>query len=84
MKKLLGAFAITAAAFATTTAFAETAADEQRERLAKLWGNETVVASQPAAATKNFTGIISTFRDQSVDEWAANYRGGRVHPPTGR
>jgi len=84
MKKLLGAFAITAAALATTTAFAENAAEEQRARLDKLWGKDTVVASQPAAATKNFTGISSTFRDQSIQQWATNFQGGRVHPPAGR
>jgi hypothetical protein len=87
MKMILGAIAITATAFAATTAPAETAAEDQRASLNKLWGYETAapsqVATRPAEPTRNFTGIISTFRDQSITQWAASYQGGRVHPPAG-
>jgi hypothetical protein len=87
MKMILCAIAITATAFAATASLAETAVEDQRANLDKLWGNETTapsqVASRPAEPARKFTGIISTFRDQSITQWAAGFQGGRVHPPAG-
>lgn len=88
MKTILGALAITATTLAATAAFAETAVDDQRARLDRLWGNArtaTQTASTPSASTRNYTGgIISSFRRQSTGAWSGNFQGGRVHPPAGR
>ena len=83
MKKILGAIAITATALATTAAFAETATEDQRVRLEMLWGKDTGVASSPAGPRANFVGISSVLRNQSIGQWAANFQGGRAHPPAG-
>ena len=84
MKKTLGAIAITAIALATTAAFAETNAEEQRARLEKLWQNDTTAVRTAAEPRKNFAGISSVLRQETTGGWAGNFRGGRIHPPAGR
>ena len=85
MKMVLGAIAITAAALAATAAFAETAADEQRARLASLWGQDKVVSdSRTISSVASFTGITSVLRYDTIGPWYGNHSAGRVHPPAGR
>jgi hypothetical protein len=85
MKKILGAIAITAAALATTAAFAGTAADNKRADGAKLQSQDKAVTeSRTTSSATIFTGITSVLRFETVGPWYGNYRAGRVHPPAGR
>lgn len=85
MKNVLGAIAITAATLATTAAFAENVVDENRARLAALWGQDKAVTdSRTVASVGGFTGITSVLRFETVGQWKGNYKAGRVHPPAGR
>ena len=93
MKNVLGAIAITAATLATTAVFAENVVNENRARLAALWGQDkTVTDSRTVASVGGFTGITSVLRFGSIGgQWAGNHSAnrvhptaGRVHPPTGR
>ncbi len=93
MKNTIGAIALiggvmaTAAAIALagTTAFAETAVDDQRARLAILWGQDKVVsASRTISSVANFTAPDDSRSENATGLWAGNYRAGRVHPPAGR
>jgi len=87
MKNVLGAIAITAAALAATAAFAETAAEDHRARLAVLWGQDKPATDSRTVSTVSsvagFTGITSVLRFETVGPWAGNYSAGRVHPPAG-
>ncbi len=84
MKNVLGAIAITAAALAATVAFAETAAEDQRVRLAVLWGpDKAVTDSRTISSVNNFTGITSVLRFDTIAPWSGNYAAGRIHPPAG-
>ena len=74
----------TGTALATTAAFAETTAEDQRARLEKLWQNDTTTVRTAAEPRKNFSGISSVLRQETTGGWAGNFQGGRVHPPTGR
>jgi len=86
MKNVLGAIAITAAALATTAAFAESVVDDKRARLAALWGQDkTVTDSRTVASVGGFTGITSVLRFDAIGgQWAGNDSAGRVHPTAGR
>ena len=93
MKNVLGAIAITAAALATTAAFAESVVDGKRARLAALWGQDKAATdSRTVASLGGFTGITSVLRFDSIGgQWADNHSAnsvhptaGRIHPPTGR
>ncbi|MFQ5564819.1 MAG: hypothetical protein ACE5EU_00430 [Paracoccaceae bacterium] len=84
MKKVLGAIAITAVALATTTAVAETAADEQRARLASLWGQDKAAStSRTISSQATFTAPDNARGWHATGPWAGNHRAGRVHPPAG-
>ncbi len=93
MKSTIGAIALiggvmasaAAVALAGSTAFAETAADEQRARLAILWGQDKAATTNRTADTRaNFTGVGSGLSFGITNQWAGNYRAGRVEPPAGR
>ncbi len=85
MKNVLGAIVITTAALATTAAFAESVVDENRARLAALWGQDKAATdSRTISSVTNFTGITSVLQFETVGQWSGNYKGGRVHPPAGR
>ncbi len=84
MKNVFGAIVITAAALATTAAFAESTVDEQRARLANLWGQDKAVTTSRAAGPQsNFTGISSVLDFETIGPWAGNHGAGRVDPPAG-
>jgi len=85
MKNVLGAIAITAAALATTAAFAETAVDDQRARLAVLWGQDKAATdSRTVSSLATFTAPDKLRDGYATGTWAGNFQGGRVHPPAGR
>ncbi len=93
MKSTIGAIALiggtlaTAAAIALagSAAFAETAVEDQRARLAILWGQEkAVTASRTADARVNFIGISSVLGFETTDQWAGDHSAGRVHAPARR
>jgi len=93
MKSTIGAIALIGGAIATaaaialagSTAFAGTAADEQSARRANLRSQDkAVTASRTTDTRANFTGISSVLSFGITDQWAGNYRAGRVHPPAGR
>ena len=84
MKKMLGAIAITAAAFATTAATAENATDEHRAKLLALWDKDTHDTRQAETEGTSFIGVSSLLRPETADAWAGNFQGGRTDPPTGR
>lgn len=83
MKKFISAIAISAATLATTAAFAETAVVEQRALLSRFWNQDAIAASQSVAPSTNFTGITSVLRPETEGAWAGNFRGARVHEPSG-
>ncbi len=93
MKSTLGAIALiggvmaTAAAIALagSTAFAETAVDDQRARLAILWGQDkAVTASRTVSSVANFTAPDELRSGHTTGQWAGNYGAGRVEHPAGR
>ncbi len=93
MKSTIGAIALiggvmaTAAAIALagTAAFAETTADEQRARLAILWGQDKAgTTSRTASSLPNFATPDELRSGHTTGQWAGNYGAGRVHPPAGR
>ncbi|MHA1527523.1 MAG: hypothetical protein ACTSVG_00780 [Alphaproteobacteria bacterium] len=84
MKKLLGAIAITAAALAATSVFAETTAEDQHERFAVLRDQDKpVTESRAVSSVTGFTGITSVLRFDTIAPWSGNYAAGRIHPPAG-
>lgn len=93
MKNTIGAIALAGGVFASaaaialagTTAFAETAVDDQRARLAILWGqDQAVAASRSASSLTNLTAPKDSRSEHTAGIWAGNYRAGRVEPPAGR
>jgi len=93
MKKTIGAIALAGGVFASaaaialagTTAFAETAVDDQRARLAILWGQDkAATASRSAASLTTLTAPKDPRGEQATGIWAGNHAAGRVHPPAGR
>jgi hypothetical protein len=83
---LIGGVMATAAAIALagTTAFAETAAEDKRARLAILWGQDKAVTdSRAVSSLTSFTGIASVLRLETTGPWDGNYGAGRVEPPAG-
>ncbi len=84
MKMVLGAIAIAAGALAATAAPAETAVDEQRERLASLWGQDKAVTASRVIASQATLAAADELRSgHATGTWVENFQGGRVHPPAG-
>jgi len=98
MNRTIAAFILTAAALAASAAFAENTVGEQQASLDRIqathpFDRHVSSGSQVSRGSDNFLtrtfgnvtfSFIGADRIEASSGWGENYRGGRVHEPTGQ